>query len=73
MDHETLAKDLVAGYVAGHDLPEKNEMQNIAESLIEFYNLTKAEVEKSQGKAEPAPIGFGSRSADAKKPREEQE
>ena len=73
MDNESLAKDLVVGYVAGHDIPDRSEMQNIAESLIEFYNLMKAELEKSKGKAEQAPIGFGSRSGDAKKPREDQD
>jgi hypothetical protein len=66
MDHESLAKDLVVGYVAGHDIPEKQEMQKVAENLVEFYNLTKTELEKSKGGGAPAPIGFGARSGDPK-------
>jgi hypothetical protein len=69
MDNESLAKDLVVGYVAGHDIPDKSEMQKIAESLIEFYKLTKAELEKSKANA-AAPIGFGNRATDPKKPPE---
>jgi hypothetical protein len=73
MDNESLARDLVVGYVAGHEIPEKGEMQKIAESLIEFYKLTKAELEKANANAPAAPIGFGSRSVEPKKPIEDQD
>jgi hypothetical protein len=66
MDHESLAKDLVAGYVAGHDIPEKKEMQKVAENLVEFYNLTKAELVKANADVSAAPIGFASRSVTEK-------
>ena len=72
MDNELLARDLVVGYVAGHDVPEKGEMQKIAESLIEFYQLTKTELEKSKAGGAAAPIGFGNRSAVTTKPGEDQ-
>jgi hypothetical protein len=72
MDHESLAKDLVVGYVAGHDIPEKGEMQKIAEGLIEFYQLTKAELDKLKAKT-PAPIGFSTRSAVQAKQDDDQE
>jgi hypothetical protein len=66
MDNELLAQALVAGYLAGHALPEKNDMQQIAENLTEFFKLTKAELDKSNANAHGSPIGFGSRSVDAK-------
>jgi hypothetical protein len=72
MDNELLARDLVVGYMAGHDIPDKSEMRKIAESLIEFYTLTKVELEKSKANAAPAPIGFGNR-LDAKQAVEEKE
>lgn len=70
MDNESLAKDLVVGYVSGHEIPEKGEMQKIAQSLIEFYKLTKVELEKANANAPAAPIGFGNRPSDSKKPAE---
>jgi hypothetical protein len=73
MDNESLAKDLVVAYIAGHDIPDKSEMQKIAESLISFYELTKTELEKAKANAAPAPIGFGSRFAAPKKPVEDQD
>ena len=63
MDNELLAKDLVVGYVAAHPIPEKSDMQKVAEGLIEFYQLTKAELDKSKSSAAPAPIGFSIHSA----------
>jgi hypothetical protein len=71
MDNESLAKDLVVAYVAGHAIPERAEMQKVAESLIEFYQLTKGELDKEKGKA-AAPIGFGNRSMVAAKSDEDQ-
>jgi hypothetical protein len=71
MDSESLAKDLVVAYVAGHPIPEKAEMQKVAESLIEFYHWTKAELDKEKGKA-AAPIGFGNRSAVPATPAQDQ-
>ncbi len=73
MDNESLAKDLVVGYVTGHDIPDKSEMPKIAESLVEFYKLAKAELEKSKANAAAAPIGFGNRAADPKKPPEDED
>ena len=63
MDNELLAKDLVVGYVAAHPIPEKSDMKKIAESLIEFYQFTKAELDKAKTSAAPAPIGFSIHSA----------
>lgn len=71
MDNDELARDLVVGYVAGHDVPEKGEMQKVAESLIEFYQMTKAELEKAKSGAISAPIGFGNRSGLPAKPGED--
>ena len=72
MDNELLAQALVAGYLAGHALPEKNDMQKIAENLTEFFKLTKAELDKSNA-GQVSPIGFGSRSVDPKKSTEKQD
>jgi hypothetical protein len=73
MNNESLAKDLVAGHVAGHDIPEKDEMQKIAETLIEFYKLTKAELDKANANDAAVPIGFGVRFIDLKKSIEDQD
>ncbi len=72
MDNELLAKDLVVGYVAAHAIPEKSDMKKVAESLIEFYQLTKAELDKAKSSAAPAPIGFGIHSAVPAKPDEDE-
>ena len=66
MDNELVAQALVAGYLAGHALPEQNDMQKTAENLTEFFKLTKAELDKSNA-AQVSPIGFGSRSVDPNK------
>ncbi|MGH7928328.1 MAG: hypothetical protein ACREQV_11085 [Candidatus Binatia bacterium] len=71
MDNERLAKDLVVGYVAGHDIPANSDMQRIAENLIEFYRLTKAELDKANANAQVSPIGFGNRPIKAKNSSED--
>ena len=72
MDNERLAADLVVGYVAGHEVPEKSEMQKIAENLSEFYRLTKAELDKANAEAHASPIGFGIRPVEPKSSNEDQ-
>jgi hypothetical protein len=71
MDNESLAKDLVVGYVAGHDIPRKSDMQKIAESLVELYRITKTELDKANANAHVSPIGFGSRAREPKSSTED--
>jgi predicted transcriptional regulator len=73
VDKETIAKDLVAAYVAQHDIPEKNEMQEIAEQLVQFYKLTKAQLDKTSPNAAQQPMGFGKRAVQPNKSFEDQE
>ena len=43
MDNETVAKGLVAGYLAKNKLPTLQEVPAIAKQLADFYKATKAE------------------------------
>jgi len=71
MDNESLAKDLVVGYVAGHTLPDKSEMPKIAENLVELYRIIKAELDKANASAHVSPIGFAAGAIEPKSSNED--
>jgi predicted transcriptional regulator len=58
MDTETIAKDLVAGYLANNALPATPKLTaRVAKRLANLYEATRAEVEKTAPKRSWRPAG----------------
>ena len=48
MDIETIAKDLVASYLANNKLPKPDDVSAIAKQVVDFYKAMKAELKVEQ-------------------------